>query len=381
MVKGRFLSCAFTTYIALATALALFSAGPALAVDADGYGLNDDVELTLGSNPAHKDIFIQVDWLVVNGRSMKPRDGLIAILQNSFAVAPVSNPDGLPGITVHVELGNEIVDSREAIGYMDAGYNYDWNDFDAIKAAYLNPAHVNTHHYCLFAKCIGGQGGAPTTISGISRNNLTNFTAGASDFIVALGADAWHNWPNSSLYYLIQSGTFMHELGHDIGLRHGGVDHVNWKPNFLSVMNYTFQLWGVLNNKHSIYDYSRIQLPDLNEKKLNETKGLGSNAAGYGTGWYYSKGHGSYVYHEVLDATKKIDWNVDRKIKSSVKADISHDGAYCTLKGGYNEWAHIVFTGGAIGHTGMRASLPRVAGSGCLTFEDVKRQSIPRQRL
>ena len=32
-------------------------------------------------------------------------------------------------------------------------------------------------------------------------------------------------------------GTFIHELGHDLGLHHGSVDDVNYKPNHLSVMN------------------------------------------------------------------------------------------------------------------------------------------------
>ena len=33
----------------------------------------------------------------------------------------------------------------------------------------------------------------------------------------------------------------MHELGHNLGLRHGGVDNVNCKPHHVSVMNYAYQ--------------------------------------------------------------------------------------------------------------------------------------------
>jgi len=48
-------------------------------------------------------------------------------------------------------------------------------------------------------------------------------------------------------------GTFMHELGHNLGLHHGGgsaidgsaEDTPTFKPNFLSVMNYKFQLVGI----------------------------------------------------------------------------------------------------------------------------------------
>jgi len=54
-----------------------------------------------------------------------------------------------------------------------------------------------------------------------------------------------------------QGGTFMHELGHNLGLNHGGPLNVNgnptdpnqvalnYKPNFISVMNYNFQTIGI----------------------------------------------------------------------------------------------------------------------------------------
>lgn len=33
----------------------------------------------------------------------------------------------------------------------------------------------------------------------------------------------------------------MHELGHTLNLKHGGIDHINCKPNYLSIMSYTRQ--------------------------------------------------------------------------------------------------------------------------------------------
>ncbi len=357
----------------------------ASAVDTDGDALEDTVEATLGSNPNHKDIFVEVDWLIVNGRDMAPRAGVIEKLQAAFAAAPVTNPDGIGGVTLHVDLSDAIADSRDAIGSDDAAGEYEWGDFDAIKAANFTPSRWATHHYCLFAKAIGGYGGVPTTISGTSRNGA-DFTAGASDFIVSLGADTWYEWPSSSLYYLVQTGTFMHELGHNLGLMHGGVDHVNYKPNFLSVMNYLFQLWGVLHNGVSEYDYSRIKLPDLNEKSLNEKKGLGSGAAGWGTGWHLDNGHGGFQYYEVLSASKKVDWNKDGKKKSGVKADINRDGtrksngAYVpktgVLKGGVDEWTRVSFGGGLVGGARAESTLLRATHApSCLTFDDAARHT------
>jgi hypothetical protein len=37
----------------------------------------------------------------------------------------------------------------------------------------------------------------------------------------------------------------MHEFGHNLGLYHGGDENTNYKPNYLSVMNYLHQLQGL----------------------------------------------------------------------------------------------------------------------------------------
>src|SRR5438128_225063 len=43
----------------------------------------------------------------------------------------------------------------------------------------------------------------------------------------------------------VQSSTLMHELGHNLGLHHGGDEDTNYKPNYLSIMNYMYQLEGL----------------------------------------------------------------------------------------------------------------------------------------
>src|SRR6185295_10405450 len=69
----------------------------------------------------------------------------------------------------------------------------------------------------------------------------------------------------------LQARTFMHELGHSLGLQHGGLDEVNYKPNHFSVMNYMYQVY---RNKNPIpLDYGRVATT-LDETSLDETVGI-----------------------------------------------------------------------------------------------------------
>ena len=82
-----------------------------------------------------------------------------------------------------------------------------------------------------------------------------------------------------------QTGTLLHELGHSLALSHGGTYtdtdpsnpselfyDLNCKPNFLSVMNYLFQVRGFADGS---FDYSEQTLPNLNEASLSEVNGIG----------------------------------------------------------------------------------------------------------
>lgn len=374
--------------------LILFAPVLALAADSDGDGLTDSVEAQLGSSPYHKDIFVEIDWLVVNGKSMKPRKGFDAIVEDIFDSAPVKNPDGTTGIKIHLNYSDGIQINNNALGYFDSKGQYVWDDYDLIKSYYFTPSRYYTHHYALFIKDIGGLSGEPLGWSGISRNG-SSFTAGASDFIVALGGDYWWNYPNKKEYQWTQAGTFTHELGHNLGLRHGGGDHVNYKPNLLSVMNYSFQSDGVPftasnGDRYYIYDYSRQKLPTLVENNLNEGKGLGSKASDlkdvyglgggvFGTAWYHWNGS-TYVGKGTWNATSYVDWNQDGWANSGVVDDINQDGYVKKLKG-KNEWSKLTFHGGWIGASVTSASTtPRETPYQCLTADEHARHRIPRDK-
>jgi hypothetical protein len=93
----------------------------------------------------------------------------------------------------------------------------------------------------------------------------------------------------------------MHELGHNLGLRHGGGDDDNCKPNLISVMNYYRQFpWGSLaattaNGARTEWSptYSRQDLQDLDENNLQEGNGLTITTSQWNSGGFSSFGPGS----------------------------------------------------------------------------------------
>jgi len=327
----------------------------------DGYGYDYNLP-SFGADPLHKDLFIEADYMVhpTGGEDHLPSQ---AALDNAVAVfnnAPVSNPDGTTGIHLHIDTGGRVhgggyVAAYNLYGGNDVGYqehlgadttgcaSYDWSQFQAKKDA--NFYHDDAiFHYMIFAHdlapCFG-------SVSGISRNGGTDalFIKGATDFIVSMGS--WGSEGTDGQ----REGTFLHEFGHNLGLRHGGNDHTNYKPNYLSIMNYSFQTTGVYRSSAwGNYDYSRFLLPSLSETGLNEFNGLGALATGYGTVWYC--GNSSQ-----FDSTAEsyIDWNCSQTYSTPVSTDINKNGTK-TVLGSQNNWANITFQGGGVIGTGMAAA-------------------------
>jgi len=114
---------------------------------------------------------------------------------------------------------------------------------------------------------------------------------GGADSLVTLGL-----WKAAGQTDPVQAGTFMHELGHSLGLTHGGLYYdtpgsyvptlePNCKPNYQSVMSYQFQV-DLLDG--GVLDYSEQQLSTLNENGLPAglTTTDGSGLAYSTTKWY-----------------------------------------------------------------------------------------------
>ena len=127
------------------------------------------------------------------------------------------------------------------------------------------------------------------------------------------------------------ANTIMHELGHNLNLRHGGNVDCNYKPNYNSVMNYRYQFPGVNTNctipGSGLLDYSRGTRLALNENALNENLGVcGSPAIDF---------NGNSI----------IESNVVFDLNSSDTTQNSTCGGTLTTLTDYDDWGHVSFAG------------------------------------
>jgi len=316
-------------------------------VDTDNDSVIDIDLPSLGANPLHKDVFVEADYLVASNHSHAPQAGAVKSIVSAFANAPVSNPDGTTGIQLHVDVGplygtgvvtqvvglggvtgtygdlgggNEVAEAgNEIIEGFDTPQGTA-TQFDDLKKTNFDPKREPIFRYNIW--------GHQTNVRAAINDCTSGDTAGTRrEFMVTLGglrSDGTACWSTDSGGFSVgdsaqQGGTFMHELGHALGLRHGGNVDTNNKPNYLSVMNYSFQdcfVPGSVGLLPGGCDYSRLVsgavLPPLDETNLDECVGIGGGL-GFGA----------------------MDWNGDGlfegttpcgKIFSNVIADVNNDG-------------------------------------------------------
>lgn len=319
------LSSPFTGTLSQGPALQVFIQVPPPSTDTAGDGVPDFVKLSpemhaLGADPCRKTVAAQLDYMI------RPRQEAVDTVVASFDAAPV--PAVLPcpylGFPLKSTGVKLILDVKNAIPFQES-LNFTHTDpltFDSVKAAFFDPNRARYFHYGIFANTLDG-----STVSGAAE-------IFGQDFMVTLG-----RWPNGGSVSE-QAGTIMHELGHNLGLDHGGNSAVNFKANYLSVMNYVFQVVGITTQipgggNVTRFDFSSQTLPSLNESALDESVGLASlNDI---TRWACPDGR--HVNFGVVSGP--LDWNCSGVIDSQkVRVDVNNDTTLETLTG-FNDWASL----------------------------------------
>jgi hypothetical protein len=368
-------------------------------VDTDGDALPDEWEINghngidlkaMGADPLRADLFVHLDWMKgpVDGVTydMSLSSEAIRKVVESFDKSPYVNPnkpDGVtlkPGVNLHVDHGpNSIMNFKTnktwgtlsqaqpvtmvpVLGYEDDDGNYYWDDFDALKGAKFT--HTNRRQVFHYAVAAYKYPDSPNTY-GIARNT-TNAAMYGADFLLTLGNLPKNLTAAQKLVY--QSSVFMHELGHNLNLRHGGADNIHNKPNYISIMNYSFLDHGLFKGDIGGYvDYSNKELPTLYERSLDETAGIGPSL--YGSARYYHlpffNQNGWFVPIKYPDAFINWNWNfsdTDKTALFNINGDFDENGTEIldyALRG-HNDWANIRFNNGVTGKATVIDDLPLV---------------------
>lgn len=312
-------------------------------------------------NPIHKDVYVEMDHM---GADHLPTDATLRAIVDVFATSPnANNPDGQQGIRLHLDAGpalalefdlggGSIITNAAGTPIHDDNLgtatgtncaNYDWTEFyqyknrDQDNRAGSN-LRANIYHYMIWAHSYADGATCPA-YSGLARG------IPHKDFFVSLGGWTGHGTQPA------RQGTFAHELGHVLGLQHGGNEGTNSKPNYLSVLGYVYQIDGVprvVGNPY--YGYSSAQLPVLSEGNLNENVGLNSADANDFRARYQC---GGVAQLSAGTANGPIDWNCDRVFQNGVRSDLNNEAGQCTAAtpgncqqlNGYRDWGNLAFTG------------------------------------
>jgi len=211
----------------------------------------------LGARPGQRDIFMEIDYMDPKGKDgitvdpgMVPYMVALARVVEVFAAhdfhlhldtGPLFDP--APGLSLaNFDRGGG--DQVEYATRICFGTDPACTSVHAIKAGHMAAQRLAMFHYLVFGDMpliegAGGQGERP-----------------GNDIYLSLGSRGYSlaSEKEANRTYITQAVSLMHELGHNLGLSHGGysehkgdakADEANNKPNYLSVMNYVYSSLGL----------------------------------------------------------------------------------------------------------------------------------------
>ncbi|HUP03866.1 MAG TPA: YDG domain-containing protein, partial [Bryobacteraceae bacterium] len=280
----------------------------------------------MGAKNGTRDIFIQVDWMHGYGDHTGGLDGsgYHDHKPNLDSLESVCATFAGRGIAMHFDVGNNYQGNPCIVPYKDwrgnvlaqGGSDIDeatllcqdtpthqcvYHEpypvlsfgfgFDSVRdgnqgagiTAHFAQSRKDSFHYALFAHALAG----PFNSSGQPIDPYTSAqlslpptpysysgiaTRPGGGFMVTLGlwrSDVPANDQVGSS--LVQAGTLMHELGHNLGLGHAGLaTQPNCMPNYPSVMNYSYQTRGLTDASGAEHiDFSQGRLASINENALS----------------------------------------------------------------------------------------------------------------
>jgi len=303
-----------------------------------------------------KDVYVEINWMQNHG----PDKNAINAVRQAFENAQDCNIDGsacLP-VRVHFLLDDEIGHQDSITGPFN-GQDSSTSGYNKIKKTFFGTTSERTvdtsagetpqsvsnlltakrqaFHYMF----IGHKQCSTCTSSGKSEMAIVAPWGGGNDILISLGSFSYGVGTSDQ-----QKGAFMHELGHNLGLDHGGPNflaipasnNINCKPNYLSVMSWsrTFSdLFTVVGERP--IDYSREEI-SLSENPVPQSGQAVSIIAGLYTVYGTDTGSASLP----VVANSNINWGSGNHILHRITPVLCPTSAATNLIG-YNDWNNLQY--------------------------------------
>jgi len=246
-------------------------------IDVDANGMYDpgiDIPLP-GADPVKPDVYLHYDYTAASDHNHNPPAQAIQLIVDAFAAH---------GVNLHIDpQHNAICENAGDTGCITVGTGAKVVTLGAPGSGLTDPACAGpsavslaelraaipyldqikpAYHYMVFAHYASiPTGGGPWSCPSDPENpacasivsqppepgNLGTAEVGGNDAIVATQpfVDSGSAGSIASMPLEWWAGLGMHELGHNLGLLHGGLDCFNNKPNYVGVMNYRFYVGGI----------------------------------------------------------------------------------------------------------------------------------------
>ena len=257
-----------------------------------------------GADPCQRTIAVEIDWLVDdNNVSDKPSDKAINDAIQMFADAPIyPDPFNLveqcpyyqhpppPGIQLLTNLSDDIhVTANQRKMPLSTQVAPGTTVFDQYRDGVFGGGFTPGRKGRFFYSLWGYSWNNSSTTGHCCLGGGEHDGDHANDFVITLGK--WANNGPLARTDRVQSADFVHELGHQLGLKHSGDrSQPNFKPNYLSVMNYRYSTFG---------------LPDYDKWQQNLTAALTRPP----TNTEFDFSPGSIAMQNVLEQSGKIDYS------------------------------------------------------------------------